>query len=70
MNRRVAVALGMIAIGLLVAMTGWRVVRPGEQIVVRRLGRIVARAGGRVCTGELRWGSIASIGCGPTRYGG
>jgi membrane protease subunit HflK len=34
--------LALLAISLLIAATGWRVVRPGERIVVRRFGRIVA----------------------------
>ncbi len=57
MNRRIAVALGLIAAGLLVAMTGWRVVRPGEQVVVRRLGRIVTPSWGP----GLHWGAPLGI---------
>lgn len=46
MSRRVAAPGVLIAAGLVIAASGWRVVRPGEQIVVRRFGRIVEPAWG------------------------
>ena len=70
MSRRVAVALAWVAASLLIAASGWRVVRPGERIVVRRFGRIVVPDWGPGLHWGLRSGSIASIACGPTRCGG
>ncbi len=57
MNRRVAAVLCLMAAGLLVAMTGWRVVRPGERIVVRRLGRLITESWGP----GLHWGAPLGI---------
>ena len=57
MSRRVAVALALIAASLLIAATGWRVVRPGERIVVRRFGRIIAPDWGP----GLHWGAPLGI---------
>ena len=57
MSRRVAVALALIAASLLIAATGWRVVRPGERIVVRRFGRIVVPDWGP----GLHWGAPLGI---------
>jgi membrane protease subunit HflK len=41
MSRRNTVALALLSASLLIAGSGWHVVRPGERIVVRRFGRIV-----------------------------
>ncbi len=57
MSWRVAVALALIAACLLIAATGWRVVRPGERIVVRRFGRIVEPDWGP----GLHWGAPLGI---------
>jgi membrane protease subunit HflK len=57
MSRRVAVALALIAASLLIAATGWHVVRPGERIVVRRFGRIVVPDWGP----GLHWGAPLGI---------
>jgi membrane protease subunit HflK len=57
MNRRLAFALGLSVISLLVAMTGWRVVGPGERIVVRRFGRIISPDWGP----GLHWGAPLGI---------
>jgi membrane protease subunit HflK len=57
MSWRVAVALALIAACLLTAATGWRVVRPGERIVVRRFGRIVEPDWGP----GLHWGAPLGI---------
>lgn len=57
MSRRVAVALALIAASLLIAATGWRVVRPGERIVVRRFGRIITPDWGP----GLHWGAPLGI---------
>jgi membrane protease subunit HflK len=57
MNRRVAVPGVLIAAGLVIAASGWRVVRPGEQIVVRRFGRIVEPSWGP----GLHWGAPLGI---------
>jgi modulator of FtsH protease HflK len=57
MSRGVALALILIAAGLLIASTGWRVVRPGERIVVRRFGRIIVPDWGP----GLHWGAPLGI---------
>jgi modulator of FtsH protease HflK len=57
MSRRVAVALAWVAASLLIAASGWRVVRPGERIVVRRFGRIVVPDWGP----GLHWGAPLGI---------
>lgn len=57
MSRRIAVALALIAASLLIAATGWRVVRPGERIVVRRFGRIIVPDWGP----GLHWGAPLGI---------
>ncbi len=57
MSRRVALALVLVAASLLIAVTGLRVVRPGERIVVRRFGRIIAPDWGP----GLHWGAPLGI---------
>jgi len=57
MRRQVAIALSVIVAGLLIAATGWRVVRPGERIVVRRFGRLVVPDWGP----GLHWGAPLGI---------
>ncbi len=57
MRRQDAIALSLIVAGLLIAATGWRVVRPGERIVVRRFGRIVEPDWGP----GLHWGAPHGI---------
>ncbi len=59
MRRQVAIALSLIVAGLLIAATGWRVVRPGERIVVRRFGRLVMPDWGP----GLHWGAPLGIDC-------
>jgi membrane protease subunit HflK len=57
MSRQVAVTLGLVAASLLIAVTGLRVVRPGERIVVRRFGRIISPDWGP----GLHWGAPLGI---------
>ena len=58
MRWRVAAVLALIAASLLIAATGWRV-WPGERIVVRRFGRILAPDWGP----GLHWGAPLGIDC-------
>jgi modulator of FtsH protease HflK len=57
MSRRVALALVLVAASLLIGVTGLRVVRPGERIVVRRFGRIISPDWGP----GLHWGAPLGI---------
>ena len=57
MNRGLALTLIVLSAGLLIMASGWRIVRPGEQAVVRRFGRILEPNRGP----GLHWGAPLGI---------
>ena len=63
----VALAVAVVGAAVLGAFTGWVVVRPGEEVVVRRFGRVLDRPGDRDSTGACPSGIDRSTASGPTR---